>query len=217
MKNWITGFLLITSTLVNAQSGKGLFVELSMARYAKELGIFTPYAYPNELSFFNGFNLGYRLSEHWGAYIGVRSENTSKTVSNPDSFEYIFKEGFEFKFGAKRTTHNFKKLSVSYALEFFYETTGYSGYYWSHVWPTQFIDHRNVYLGVAPNVMVDFQLNKHIALFSTVRCRLGQASLKQAGETLYERIMYPEHNGWLILFEPMSSLGFRFTLTPDTD
>lgn len=211
MKNilFLLFFILLQESL-NAQIVDKLSIELNIGRYSKETGLFNSGYYSNNLSYINGFNIGFNPIEKWQYYVGVRKLNSTIESGGGYTFESSKKEGFEFKIGAKILPRNENKVFLSYGLELFAEKSNQKGTYWVDYPPTYEINHKMTYFGVAPNLTINVKLANRILIFADTRYRFGRVNLAQKESTHSEKTLYPTRSYWMSIFEPLNSIGVRF-------
>ncbi len=207
-------FIVILSSAyqVNAQFLDKLSIDLNIARYSTENTRFSS-NYPNKMSYITGFSIGYKSSDKFRHYIGIRKiyiNDRLFTGCPSGSYERFHKEGFELNIGTKVSFRSNKRVFLSYGLEIFGERYKSLGFY--HRYPDNrfAVDRRSdYYFGIAPSLALNLRIIDRVLFFVDTRYRLGKVySTKKDNKSGDKQ----SETYWESTFDPINSIGIRFEL-----
>ncbi len=183
-------------------------------RFAKSPGLFSTNSlrYDGKVSFLNGFDFGYPVTDKLNAFIGVREAFFKVDYHTGFSSEMTKSKGNEFTAGLTWSPGREKKLFLSYSLSFFGEFTKLEGTHANDYPPQYEINHRKSYMGIAPIVQLNFRLDERFSLFASTRYRLGVVTLNGIESSQPDLTLFPYFRYNMALFEPLSGFGLQIGL-----
>ncbi len=207
--------ILVSSYEINAQFLNKLSIDLNIARYSRENTLYNGDSYPNKMSYITGFNIGYKSSDKFRHYIGIRKiylDDQLYTDCLCGPYELVEKKGIELNIGTKFSFRGNKRIFLGYGLEIFGEFSELLGLY--HLPPENalVVDHRYNYIGIAPSLTLNIRIIDRLLFFVGNRYRLGKVYLTKKDSNNYRGNQYQNKTYWESTFDPINSIGIRFEL-----
>ncbi len=123
-------------------------IELNAFRIARDPGVRSTSFYIPDLTYINGFNLNYEVTEKWEVFVGARKLKSKLEARQGTSYESTSVFGFETRLGVKRTRRPDKWLNLSSGYEILNELSIRRGHF-SRDAANYEINHRRNFFGGA--------------------------------------------------------------------
>lgn len=210
-------FVLFTANNIIAQKHKWS-IEVNIGSQVNKVGVFNETDYKNQINLLSGAKVYFYKSSILSYYLAVESKNNS--VDLPGGYytsEYAYTRGTGIRSGGRWQIGSDSKFRFLLGFEFFGEITKVRGIYSQDHGPpygTE-INHKRMYLGVAPSLTIDYKAKERIYFYWESRAKFGSVDLERLETESLSSLMLtliPNTTYWKNELELLSSFGIRFDL-----